>query len=61
MPKGVEFEQQCSYDAGCLQGVTWQWDEIVRTTVATFSLQSFTAPLTRNGLGRKIRGKCFEA
>jgi hypothetical protein len=27
MPKGVEFEQQCSYDASSLQGVTWQWDE----------------------------------
>jgi hypothetical protein len=27
MPKGVEFEQQYSYDASCLQGVTWQWDE----------------------------------
>jgi len=27
MPKGVEFEQQCSYDAGCLQGVTWQSEE----------------------------------
>jgi hypothetical protein len=35
MPKGVEFEQQCSYDASCLQGVTWQWDEIVGPTVAT--------------------------
>src|SRR5262245_12456699 len=45
--------------------------KIVRTTVATFSLQRFTIPLSSgvlperclgsNGLGRKLRGKCFEA
>jgi len=27
MPKGVEFEQQCSYDAIYEQGVTCQSDE----------------------------------